>query len=94
MAHQLAKPKNSWVYICQPTGTGKTTEMLEVGYLAALDLLSKKGSSKVTLRLVVMTEGLAVYYKNLFADKQAAADPRVEIIWQDLKSFKETWNRR
>lgn len=78
---RLAKPKNSWVYVCQPTGTGKTSEMLEVGYLNALELLPKKGNDKVTVRLIVMTTELVNLHQKHYAAKMAEADPRVNFVW-------------
>jgi hypothetical protein len=36
LAHTAAQKDNSWIYMNQPTGTGKSTMMLELGYLAAL----------------------------------------------------------
>ena len=69
LAKEAAKAANSWVYISEPTGTGKTTEMLEIGYLAALDLLVPGGRSKVTLRIVLMTAELVEFNKKLFAAK-------------------------
>ena len=32
----IARKKHSWVYVCQGTGTGKSTEMLEIGYDTAM----------------------------------------------------------
>ena len=53
MVNHLAKEKNTWVYICQPTGTGKTTEMLEIGYMMAQDCISAGRNSTITVRLLV-----------------------------------------
>jgi hypothetical protein len=52
MVQALAAPKNTWLYLCQPTGTGKTTEMLEVGYMLGLELLPG-GKAEVEVHLVV-----------------------------------------
>ena len=54
--------KNNWVYVSQPTGTGKTTMMLEIGYLMALDCLPPTGKTEVTVYLVVPSkEQVALY---------------------------------
>ena len=58
--------------MCQGVGTGKTTEMLEIGHLHALHLLGKKAEAKISVRLVVMTTELVEYYCKIFAEKQAA----------------------
>ena len=49
LAKELASQKNNWVYVAQPTGTGKTTEMLEIGYLMALDCLPATGKTVITV---------------------------------------------
>ena len=87
LALEVAKAAHSWVYVCQPTGTGKTTELLELGYLAGLDLLPQKKSSKITVRLVVPSTKLVAFNKELFEEKLVVANPRVVIVWQDLESF-------
>ena len=69
LAKDLASQKNSWVYIAQPTGTGKTTEMLEIGYLMALDCLPATGKTTITVYLVVPSKEQAQLYQKRFQSK-------------------------
>ena len=52
MANLLAA-NSRWVYICQPSGTGKTTLMLELGYIMGRSLRSSNSKSEVNIRLIV-----------------------------------------
>ena len=69
----LSKPRGSWCYICQSTGTGKSTLMLDLSYFLALDVQPKRGNTVITVRLVVMNKELIELYRNRFKDKQESA---------------------
>jgi hypothetical protein len=69
LAGKLATEKRSWVYVCQPTGTGKTTEMLELGYLMADECIPKSGNSVIDVHLIVPSPEQAELYQNRFAEK-------------------------
>ena len=62
LAIPRSKPKSSWCYICQGTGTGKSSQMVDLGYLMGLSILSKKEDAKVIVRLVVMSKEFVKLY--------------------------------
>ena len=84
-----ASKQDTWVYISQPTGTGKTTEMIEMGYLAALQHLGPTGKGQIKVHLVVPSAELAALHEQNFTKKQAEADKRVKFIWNDHNQFKQ-----
>ena len=90
MADLLAV-RNSWVYVCQPTGTGKTTEMLELGYMMGRLLRPATGNREVNVRLIVPSPEQATLYKKRFAEKESQAETRINFIWQPLKEFLQQW---
>ena len=51
----IAQNRQTMTYICQGTGTGKSTQMLEIGYELAMCALSPKSKKEVTVRLIVST---------------------------------------
>ena len=65
----LLAVKNSWVYVCWPTGTGKTTQMLELGYIMGKALRSSNGKAVVNVRLIVPSSEQAKLYKKRFEEK-------------------------
>ena len=69
LAGKLAAEKKSCVYVSQPTGTGKTTEKLELGNLMATECISKTGNSEVNVHLIVPSPEQAELYRNRFAEK-------------------------
>ena len=64
-----AAKQNTWVYINQPTGTGKTTQMLEIGYLAALKQLSPLTKGQIKVHLIVPSFELATLHEQTFVKK-------------------------
>ena len=60
--------------------------MLEMGHNLALDTLPKK-TGAIKVRLIISNPELVNLYKERFSAKQAQADRRVTIIWEDLASF-------
>jgi replicative superfamily II helicase len=76
LAQSASETPNTWVYINAPTGTGKSTMMVELGYLAALRNL-QKNKGKIKVRFVVPSPELASLYEKKFAKKLAEGDKRV-----------------
>lgn len=91
LALTASKQENTWVYVNQPTGTGKTTQMVEIGYLAALEHLSSNGKAQIKVHFVVPSTELANLHEHNFAKKQAEADKRVKFFWEDHSHFRQQW---
>jgi len=63
--------------------------MLEIGHILGLRLLNSKCKKPVKVTLVVANTDLVSYYKNLFSEKQALADPLISFEWLNIAVFKQ-----
>lgn len=83
--------KHMWLYICQPVGTGKTTEMVEIGYLMAIDTIAANGKKTATVRLVVPANEQVQLYERKFKSKLAESSSRIKFIWMTHYEFLQQW---
>lgn len=77
----MTKEGNLLLYVRQPTGTGKSHSMVELGHDLAMDMLKPTGTKAVSVWLVVMSEDMIPHYQKKFAEKKVQADPRVNFIF-------------
>ena len=80
------------VYVHQPTGTGKSYALVEMGHDLAKDLLPTKGKATIKVILVVMAAELVGIFQRKFLAKQAQADMRIEFQWMCLDTFRASWH--
>ena len=64
LARKVSVDKENLLYICAPCGSGKSIQMLEMGFVLADDLLPKvrKGKANATVRLVLAAEEMVSIY--------------------------------
>ena len=77
------------IYVCWPTGLGKTTCMMELGHILCLQSLSSKAVGPVGVKLVLANADLVPTYNQLFEEKKSKADSRVKVEWLSMVDFRE-----
>ena len=64
---KLAKrEKNSLTYVRWDCGLGKTTCMVDLGHILALESLPPTGKKPITVSLLIANDGLLDHYENVF----------------------------
>ena len=87
---KLAKgEKTSRTYVRWDCGLGKTTCMVDLGHILAIESLPPTGKKPITMRLIIANEDLVKHYEQLFAEKQKEADDRVKFEWLSMADFKK-----
>ena len=62
VAELIKRDKRTLTYVCWPCGLGKTSCMVELAHMLALNSLPAKGKKTVTVRLVVANSDLVTHY--------------------------------
>ena len=70
-------------------GPRKIDCLLELGHAIGLTALPSKGKSTVDVKLVLSNADLVKHYQQVFADKQSHANPRVNLEWLSMATFKK-----